>query len=38
MDTISGSCEMNSQGGSFVMDFYHFMHFTVCLGFFPKSS
>jgi len=30
MDTISGSCEMNdSQGGSFVTDYYHFTHFTV---------
>jgi len=31
MDTISGSCEMNdSKGGSFVTDFYHFTHFSVC--------
>jgi len=29
MDIISGSFEMNdSQGGSFVTDFYHFTHFT----------
>jgi len=35
MDTISGSCEMNdSQGSSFVTDFYHLTHFT---GFFPPN-
>jgi len=32
MDTISTSCEMNdSQGGSFVTDFYHF---DICFLFF----
>jgi len=36
MDTISGSCEMkDSQGSSFVTDFYHFTNFTVVFS--PKS-